>query len=108
MIVPTLHRILVKPDKLEETDKAFVKAKQIGIVIPELEDRKRAQAGVDKGVVQAIGPTAYRDWNTSSPIEVGDYVAYARFAGKYIEDPYTGEELLALNDEDIVCIFRQE
>ena len=108
MIVPTLHRILVKADKLEETDKAYVKAKQIGIVIPELEDRKRAQAGVDKGVVHAIGPTAYRDWNTASPIEVGDYVAYARFAGKLVEDPYTGEEFLALNDEDIVCIFRQE
>ena len=51
MIIPTLHRILVKADKLEETDKTFVQARKIGIVIPENEDRKRAQAGVDKGIV---------------------------------------------------------
>ena len=108
MIVPTLHRILVKADKLEETDKTFVKARQIGIVIPDHEDRKRAQAGVDRGTVVAFGPTAFRDFNATSPIEVGDYIAYARFAGKIITDPYTEEEFVVLNDEDIVCVFRQE
>ena len=108
MIVPTLHRILVKADKLEETDKTFVQAKRIGIVIPELEDLKRAQAGVDKGTVVAVGPTAFRDFNATSPIVPGDHVAYARFAGKIISDPDTEEDFVVLNDEDIVCIFRQE
>lgn len=108
MIVPVLHRILVKADKLEETDKAFIKAKQLNLVIPELDDRKRAQAGVDKGTVIAIGGTAYKDFGTDCPIKVGDYVAYARFAGKVVTDPYNEEELVALNDEDIVCIFRQD
>jgi len=108
MIIPALHRILVKQDKLEDTDKTYVKATALGLVLPEHEDIKRAQASVDKGKVMAIGATAFRDFNTTSPIVVGDYVAYARFAGKRIEDPYTGEEFVALNDEDIVCIFHQE
>lgn len=106
MIVPTLHRILVKADKLEDVDKTFVKAKQMGIVIPEHEDRKRAQAGVDKGIVIAVGPTAFRDFNSESPIKEGDYIAYARFGGKIITDPDTDEDFVVLNDEDIVCIFK--
>jgi co-chaperonin GroES (HSP10) len=108
VIIPALHRILVKADKLEETDKTYKKATAMGLVLPEHEDKKRAQAGVDRGVVVAIGPTAFRDFNTPSPIEVGDYIAYARFAGKTVEDPWTQEEFVALNDEDIVVIFRQE
>lgn len=108
MIIPTLHRVLVRADKLEETDKTFKKARELNLLIPELEDRKRAQAGVDKGIVVKIGPTAFRDFNAESPIEIGDYIAYARFAGKIITDPFTDEEYVALNDEDIVCIFRQE
>jgi len=108
MIVPVLHRILVKADKLEETDATYVKAKSIGIVIPEHEDRKRAQASVDKGKVVAIGSTAFNDFHTVCPLSIGDYVAYARFAGKIVTDPFTDEEFVALNDEDIVCIFHQE
>lgn len=106
MIVPTTHRIVIKADKLEETDKTFVKAKELGIVIPEHEDRKRAQAGVDKGVVVAIGPTAFQDFHTTCPIKEGDYVAYARFAGKIITDPKTDEEFVLINDEDLCCIFQ--
>jgi co-chaperonin GroES (HSP10) len=108
VIIPTLHRVLVKADKLEETDKTFKKARELNLLIPEHDDRKRAQAGVDKGTVVKIGPTAFRDFNAESPIQVGDYIAYARFAGKIITDPFTDEEYVALNDEDIVCIFRQE
>ena len=108
MIVPALHRILVKQDKLEDTDKTYVKVRELGMVLPEHEDMKRAQASVDKGKVVAIGATAFRDFNTTSPIVIGDYVAYARFSGKQVEDPYTGEVFVALNDEDIVCIFHQE
>lgn len=106
MIEPVLHRIIVKADKLEETDETFVKAKSLNIVIPEMDDRKRAQAGVDKGTVVSVGPTAFRDFGSESPIKPGDYVAYARFAGKMIPDPHTKEEFVILNDEDIVCIFK--
>lgn len=109
MIVPVLHRILVKQDKLEETDEVYRRAKAAGIDIAISEDQRgRAQAGVDKGRIVAIGTTAFKDFGTHSPIEVGDYVGYARFGGKIIKDPFTNEEFVALNDEDIVCVFRQE
>lgn len=106
MIIPVLHRILIKQDKLEETNKDYVRARAAGIVIPDHEDNKRAQAGVDTGTILAIGETAYRDFGTTPPIKVGDRIAYARFSGKFITDPEDNEEYVALNDEDIVCIFK--
>lgn len=108
MIKPLLHRIIVKQQKLTEAHKEYRRAEALGIVIPEHEDNKRAQAGVDKGVVVAIGPTAYRDFNTDTPIKVGDMIAFARFSGKTIIDPKDEEEYVALNDEDIVAILSGE
>lgn len=108
MIVPLLHRIIVKQHKLEDTNKDYRRAAQAGIIIPEHEDKVRAQAGVDKGLVVSIGPTAYRDFNTDVPIKVGDTVAFARFSGKTIADPKDDEEYVALNDEDIVAVLNGE
>lgn len=108
MIVPVTHRILIKADRIENVDKTYIAAKRAGIVIPDHDDNKRAQAGVDKGIVVAIGPTAFRDFNTECPLSVGDYVAYARYSGKHIEDPDTGEEFIVLNDEDVVVYFKKE
>lgn len=108
MITPLLHRIIVKQHKLEETNKEYRKAAEIGIIIPEHEDNKRAQAGVDKGIVIGIGPTAYRDFNTDVPIKIGDTVAFARFSGKVIVDPKDEEEYVALNDEDVVAVLTGE
>lgn len=108
MIEPLLHRIIVKQQKLEEADKTYARAKAIGLEIAQHDDNKRAQAGVDKGVVVAIGPTAYRDYNTDIPIKVGDMVAFARYGGKTIIDPKDQEEYVALNDEDLVAILTGE
>lgn len=108
MIVPLLHRIIVKQQKLNEAHKEYQRAEAMGIIIPEHEDNKRAQAGVDKGTVVAIGPTAYRDFNTDVPVKVGDVVAFARFSGKTIVDPKDDEEYVALNDEDLVAILTKE
>lgn len=103
MIVPLLHRILVKQDKLEEKDQHFKSARQAGIVIPDLDERSREQAAIDTGFVVRIGETAFRDFGTHSPIIVGDYVVFARHAGKTIVDPETGEKFVALNDEDVIA-----
>jgi co-chaperonin GroES (HSP10) len=106
MIEPLLHRIIVKQQKLEEVDQTLKRARAAGIVIAEHADTTRAQAGVDKGTVIAIGPTAYRDFNTNTPIKVGDVVVFAKFSGKVIQDPEDEEEYVALNDEDIVAIIK--
>ena len=108
MIVPTLHRILVKQQKLNEAHKEYQRAEAIGIIIPEHEDNKRAQAGVDKGTVVSIGPTAYRDYNVDVPIKVGDVIAFARYSGKTIVDPTDEEEYVCLNDEDVVAILTKD
>ena len=108
MIIPVIHRIIIKADKLEETDETFKRASAAGIVIPDNDDRKRAQAGVDTGTVVSVGATAFRDFGVECPVKEGDYIAYARFAGKHIKDPYTNEQFIALNDEDVISIFRPE
>jgi co-chaperonin GroES (HSP10) len=106
MIIPALHRILIKQDKLEEADELFVRARKAGIEIATTDDMKRAQAGVDTGTVVEIGETAFRDFGTTSPVEKGDRIAYARFSGKFVKDPTDGTEYVLLNDEDVVAIFK--
>jgi len=106
MIEPILHRILIKQDKLEETNQDYLKMKSMGLVLPQNDDHKRAQAGVDTGTVVAVGGTAFRDFGTTSPIGVGDRIGYARFSGKFILDPVSQEEFVALNDEDVICLFK--
>lgn len=103
-IQPLLHRIVVKPDNFKESNKDMKRLAAIGLIAPELEELKRAQASVDKGVVVSIGPTAYRDYNVDVPVKVGDVVNYARFSGKLIEDE--DEQFILLNDEDLLCIIK--
>jgi co-chaperonin GroES (HSP10) len=105
-LIPLLHRIMVKPLSFQEFNKDIQRAKSIGLEIPELEDMKRAQASVDQGVVVAIGETAYRDYNVSCPVKVGDTVNYARFAGKIVE--VDDVQYVILNDEDCLAVLKNE
>lgn len=108
MIKVVLHRILVKPDQLEEVDETHRRAKEMGLVIASEKELKRERAAVDTGTVLEIGDTAFKDFNTDSPIKVGDRIAYAKYGGKAVVDPKTKEELLILNDEDVICKFLEE
>jgi co-chaperonin GroES (HSP10) len=38
---------------------------------------------------------------------VGDYIVFAKHAGKKIKDPYTDEVFVALNDEDVIAKFKE-
>lgn len=105
VLVPLLHRIMVKPMSYQEFNKDIQRAKSIGLEIPELEEMKRAQASVDQGEVVAIGETAYRDYGVECPVKVGDVVNYARFAGKIVEDGDT--KYVILNDEDCLAVVRK-
>jgi co-chaperonin GroES (HSP10) len=106
------HRLTIRPDfkvKDLEAEKTKKKAESLGLVIPdqyqdELEAQiNRERASVDQGVVLTIGKTAFRDFGGEPWCDVGDYVAYARHAGKFVKDPDTDEDILVLNDEDIIC-----
>lgn len=102
MLVPLLHRLIVKPEKAEEVDEVVRRAVASGLIV-ELD--KRQQAAVEVGVVISIGNTAYRDYNTEVAPVVGDKVYYAKYAGKKVKDGQ--DEYLILNDEDLVAIIKE-
>src|SRR5688500_17239394 len=109
-----LHRVLVKRDIPEDTDAVKTKKEmeRMGLTAPQsVQDQidkqaLRENASMDKGTVIAIGETAFRDFNTfECPIKVGDYISFAKFGGKEVTDPATGEVLVVINDEDVVAVL---
>jgi co-chaperonin GroES (HSP10) len=102
-IKPLGHRVLVKPDSLEDSDPTYKSLKAMGFERAPSEDLRREQVGIDKGMVLALGATAFNDFGGEPWCEVGAYVAYARHSGKFITDPESDEKYLLLNDEDLIC-----
>ena len=97
MLIPILHRILVKPDPIEEVS-------QGGIVLAV--DPKKERLAVEKGTVVTLGDTAFSgDFKTESPPKVGDRVYYAKYAGKLIKDT-DDVEYVMLNDEDVIAVIK--
>ena len=96
-------RILVKPFKIQEHDKIIAKAKAAGIHIPELSERKE-QVNVDKAVVLQVGEACHKDY--VGKLEKGDTIGFAKFGGKFVNDPVSDELFLIINDEDCICIFK--
>lgn len=105
MIHVTGCRILIKPFKLQEHDKVIASAKRAGIEIPEFTERKE-QINVDKGTVLQIGPACHPDY--TGDLKVGDVIGYAKFGGKFVQEPGSDEFHLVINDEDVVCIFKED
>lgn len=102
------YRLTVRPDAVvdSEAEKTKQRAENAGFVLPDrvkgdLESEfTRERAAVDQGVVLTIGSTAF----SGTPwCKVGDKIAYARHAGKFIKDPDTDEDVLAINDDDVIC-----
>jgi co-chaperonin GroES (HSP10) len=107
-IKPILHRVVVRQDKLEDTDAAFAAARRMGLQLADAE-RRREQGAVDTGTVLAVGPTAFKDFGMDqSPIKVGDTIVYAKYGGKNVVDPDDGETYVILNDEDCISIVTKE
>lgn len=102
------YRLTVRPDAVidSEAEKTKLLAEKAGFVLPDkvkgdLESEfTRERASVDQGVVLTIGSTAF---NGDPWCKVGDKIAYARHAGKFVKDPDTDEDILVINDDDVVC-----
>lgn len=108
MIIAPGYRLLIQPDTIEDVDPVYKKAKAAGIYVDENhEDHLRERAGIDKGTVLAVGPTAFREYGGEPWCAVGDHVAYAKHAGKWIIDPDTDKHVLIINDEDVVCVIKK-
>lgn len=106
MIIPLGHRLLVKPDRVEEVDDHFASAKRAGIIIADNE-RKREQAAIDTGVVVSMGETVFKDFGTDPWCQVNDKVIFTRYGGKSIKDT-DGTEYVIINDEDVVGKYAGE
>lgn len=104
MIVPVTHKIILRPDALDEANEDRKRALAAGLVLPEAD--KRANASVDRGTVVAIGPVAFRDFGCENPLKEGDKISYARHSGKWITD-LDGVEYVVVNDEDVCGIFKE-
>jgi len=107
------YRILVKPDKVEETTEG-------GIVLAI--NKKLEKTGIQKGVVIDIGPSAWKafrevdekgkEHNGEQWVKPGDYILFARNAGRFVYDPFEPEEedqneYVIMNDEDIIATIEE-
>ena len=110
---PFGHRVIVIPDEVEETTESGI------YIVSDLEAEQQAQC---KGVVLAVGPTAFKDlgckvihskYGDVTVVEhagdpwckVGDKVYYQRHAGMRIPDENgkLRKDILMLNDQDITA-----
>ncbi len=116
MINVVLHRILIKRDDPVDTEATKTKkeVERLGLAMPvafkeELDKQAgREKASMDKGVVVQVGPTAFKDYGIDPPIKAGDYISYAKFGGKDIEDPEDGFTYTVIQDEDVIAIITEK
>jgi chaperonin GroES len=95
-IVPVDHRVLVKPDPVEEKTKG-------GIIIADVTKEKQKYAGT-KATLVAAGSNAFADWGPeAAKPKPGDRVHFAQFTGAWIEGE-DGASYIVMNDEDLTAI----
>lgn len=104
VIEPCGHRILVRPFKAVEVDTSLAAAARLGIQLVR-DNEKREDAGITKGLVLTIGPTAWQDFGSVPWCKVGDTVVYAKHSPFFIEDEDTKEVYGLLNDSDIIAVL---
>ena len=104
MIVVTGCRILVRPLSVEAVDPAWARAKALGIEMLQQDERK-AKIAMEKGTLLQIGPKASDEYMTGA--KVGDTIGFTKFGGKFVKEKESDEELLIINDEDVLCVFKE-
>lgn len=110
---PAGHRILVKPDVVED-EVELAPGKKFKIV----QDERLARHNQQLGTLVAVGPDAWaafrkvddsgKEVNGKPWAKPGDRVWYSKNAGKFIEHPETEEVFIVMNDEDISVILESE
>ncbi len=99
MIIPKGDRVLFLPDKVNKYSPG-------GIEIPE-PIRDRQQADSVRGIVVAIGHTAWTDYKGENFAEIGDAVLIARHSGVAVYD-YDDTLFFIRNDIDILAVLNPE
>jgi co-chaperonin GroES (HSP10) len=105
MITITGCRLLIKPLKLEEFDEVAKRLARLGFERAET-DKRREQVNIDRGIVLQIGEAADKVY--IGDLKVGDSIGFTKFGGKFVQDTGSDEFLLIINDEDVICIYKDE
>lgn len=98
MIEPSGHRVLIKPETVEE--------KTQGGIILAATTQQRDQQATMRGTVVKVGVNAWKAFDDGAPwAKEGDYVVFRKYAGEVIKDDET--EFRVINDEDILAVVRE-
>ena len=112
MIIPTGHKVLVKLDPVERRSKG-------GIITATEANENQHKVGIQRGLVLMTGPSAWKAFrevdegkevNGRAWARTGDYVLFAKFAGRFIDDPFQDDadgHFMIMNDEDIIAILAE-
>ena len=99
-LIPAGHRILVKKVAVDEEI-----VSKGGIVIQEEGTHEQRQIAEQLGVVEALGPNAYKAFDDGiSWCKVGDTVLMTKYCGEWRKDEDTGDIYQIVNDEDVLAI----
>ena len=100
-ITPVGHRLLVKPDPIEEKTVG-------GIYITTDVTRVRDEQAQTCGTVVAVGKNCWKAFDDGSAwCQEGDHISFAKYGGFVIKDPTDGVEYRLLNDEDVVALLKE-
>lgn len=98
MIEPSGHRVLIKPEVVEE--------KTAGGIILAQTTKDRDQQATMRGTVAAVGVNAWKAFDDGLPwAAVGDKVVFRKYAGEVIKD--NDIEYRVVNDEDILAVVKE-
>jgi len=98
-IKPTGHHVIVKPDPVEEYSEGGIKL---------VTNERAEKAARIRGTIVSVGPYAWAD-DPEPWAKEGDYVYYAKYAGKQITDPSKDdEELVLCLDVDILAVIEDD
>ena len=98
-VQPKGNRVIIEQEKIEQTTES-------GIIIKR-DNEAAEQAGNIRGTVLALGEACWDKWNEPWA-KIGDDVLFAKFAGKQVIDPVTGESYLIMNDIDIIATLEKK
>jgi co-chaperonin GroES (HSP10) len=101
------HRLLVKPDPLEAQVDLPEVLKGVNFEVHKpVQLQKLEEAGTQIGTVLQVGSMAWKAFDGNQPdwkpwVKAGDRIIFARYAGKFVDDPETKERFMVINDEDV-------
>lgn len=94
------YRVLVKPKEIEKVSEGGI------VIIASDNEEKLEEAGNQFGTVVSMGESCYGEEDPWC--KVGDYVCFAKYAGKFVFDPETDEKFFIMNDTDILAVITGE